>query len=232
MEQSDTSLANAKADVEQFTAQRELAQNQSRYTRLVADQNGVITSENADEGAVLAAGQPVFGFAVAGARDVTIDVAEDRIGSISAGQAAQVSLPTHPGVSLAAQVRDVAKAADPQSRTFRIKLTLTKPETVKPGISAVVTLNAAAPVQFVTIPASALFHKGGDTAVWIVDPKTSVLQLRQVVVARYGPDQVVLSRGVHTGEEFVTKGVNTVIDGSVVQTTPDTTLTAGQGEHA
>ena len=222
LEQSDTSLATAKAEVDQLRAQRDIAQNQSKYTRLTADNDGLITSENAEEGAVLAAGQPVFGFAVAGERDVVIDVSEDRVATMKTDQSARVALPSTPGITYTAKVRDVAKAADPQSRTFHIKLSLDNPDTVRPGITATVTFAAATSDQTITIPASALFHKGSDTAVWVVEPKTHVLQLRSVGVASYTPDQVVLARGLNDGEEIVTKGVNTVNAGMVVHPAPDT----------
>jgi RND family efflux transporter MFP subunit len=227
LEQSEANLAIAKADVEQLHAQLELAQNQSNYTRLIADRDGLITSENAEEGAVLGAGQAVFGFAVAGERDVIVDVSENSIGSVKIGQLAQIVLPSNPGVNYTARVREVAKAADPQSRTFQLKLAIANPETVKPGITATVNLAAHTTGQFVTIPASALFHKGNDTAVWVVQPDTHALQLRSVDVSSYSPDQVVLSHGLNNGDEIVTKGVNTVIAGMVVRTSPDTTL----GEH-
>jgi len=227
VEQSEANFAIAKAEVDQLRAQRDLAQNQSKYTHLTADSDGLITSENAQEGAVLAAGQPVFGFAVAGERDVVIDVSEDRIGTIKIGQSAQVALPSTPGVSYTAQVREVARVADPQSRTFHIKLSLDSPETVRPGITATVTFPVTSARLTITIPASALFHKGNDTAVWVVEPKTHALQLRPVEVVSYSPDQVVLAHGLNNGEEIVSKGVNTVTAGMVIHPSPDT----AKGDH-
>jgi RND family efflux transporter MFP subunit len=222
LEQSQANLAIAKADVDQLHAQLDLAQNQSKYTRLIAEQDGLITSENAEEGAVLAAGQAVFGFAVAGERDVTIDVAEDRIDSVKIGQSAEVALSSNPGVAYTALIREVAKAADPQSRTFRVKLSMVNPDAVMPGLTATVKLASSSNNQFVTIPASALFHKGSDTAVWVVDPKTKTLQLHPVDVASYRRDQVVLAHGLANGDEIVTNGVNTVTAGMVVRTAAET----------
>jgi multidrug efflux pump subunit AcrA (membrane-fusion protein) len=124
-------------------------------------------------------------------------------------------------------VREVAKVADPQSRTFHIKLSLDNPETVRPGITATVTFAVTTARQTVTIPASALFHKGNDTAVWVVEPKTHALQLRPVEVVSYSPDQVVLAHGLNNDEEIVSKGVNTVTAGMVIHPSPDT----AKGDH-
>ncbi len=63
-------MPSALAGRDQAKQQFELAQNQSRYTTLIADHDGAITSRQADVGQVLAAGQAVFGFAWSGEREV------------------------------------------------------------------------------------------------------------------------------------------------------------------
>jgi multidrug efflux pump subunit AcrA (membrane-fusion protein) len=64
--------AAALAARDQASQQLALAQNQLRYNTLVADHDGTITSEQAEVGQVVAAGQAVFGFAWSGERDVFI----------------------------------------------------------------------------------------------------------------------------------------------------------------
>jgi len=220
-EQSDANFAVAKGDVEQARAQLEIAQNQSRYTRLVAERDGLITSELAEVGAVLAVGQPVVGFAYAGERDAVIDIPEDRIAGISVGQEARVTLSSQPGSEQSARVRELAQAADPQSRTFRVKLALTKPDAVRPGMTATVTFAGAPTEAAVRIPAGALFHSGAEPAVWVVRASDQVLELRRVAVARYAAEEVELARGLVVGEEIVTVGVHTVTAGTRVRPVAD-----------
>lgn len=218
LEQTHDAYASALAARDQAKQQLALAQNQSRYTTLVADRDGSITSEQADVGQVVAAGQAVFGFAWSGDRDVFIDVSEDRLAGIAVGQAATVTLLALPGVTLAAHVRDIAPSADPQSRTYRIKLGLDQPgPQVRLGMTAQVSLAASSPAaQGVRIPATALFHQGEQPAVWVVRPNDSTLELRPVSVLRYGERDVLVGGGLHAGERVVMQGVHTVSAGEKV----------------
>ncbi len=221
-ETAEANLAVARADLDAAKAQLALAHNQEQYTKLLAEHDGLITSENAEAGAVLAAGQPVFGFDYAGARDAIIDVPEDAIAAIKPGAAATVSLWSASTEEQSAQVRELAQAADPQSRTYRVRLTLANPTVVRPGMTATVRFADSGATNTVRIRASALFHSGNDTAVWVVSPSEHKLSLRPVAVAGYGATEVSIASGLAAGEEVVSKGVHTVNEGLVVRTAPDT----------
>jgi multidrug efflux pump subunit AcrA (membrane-fusion protein) len=135
------------------------------------------------------------------------------------------SLPDH---REAAHVREIAQAADPQSRTYRVKLALDHPgPEVRLGMTASVRLagtvssgaagaQASASDPLVRIPASALFHSGSEPAVWLVPPADHKLVLRVVRVARYGAADVDVSGGLAAGDEVVTQGVHTVTAGERV----------------
>jgi membrane fusion protein, multidrug efflux system len=218
LEQTQDAYASALAGRDQARQQFQLAQNQSGYATLVADHDGVITSRQADVGQVLAAGQQVFGFAWSGEREVYVDVPESRIAGITVGQAATVTLPAMPGRVLAARVREIAPSADPQSRTYQVKLTL-EPSAMalQLGMTADVAVQAQkAAVAAVRIPATALFHQDEHPAVWVVRPADSTLELRPVTVVRYGERDVLISEGLKAGERIVMQGVHTVSVGEKV----------------
>ena len=122
LEQTQDAYAAALGGREQAAAQLALARNTLHYNTLVADHDGVITSENADTGQVVSAGQAVYGLAWSGDTDVILDAAAERSWRIAVGQAADVTFPALPGRRFEARVREIAPAADPQSRTYRVKL--------------------------------------------------------------------------------------------------------------
>ena len=127
LEQTQDAYAAALAGREESAAQRVVAQNTLQYNTLIADHDGVITSENADTGQVVSAGQAVYGLAWSGDTDVVLDAAAGDLGRIAVGQTASIAFPAVPGRRFEAHVREVAPAADPQSRTYRVKLTLMHP---------------------------------------------------------------------------------------------------------
>ena len=217
LDQTHDAYAAALAGRDQARQQLALTQNQSRYTTLVADRDGRITSEQAEIGQVVAAGQAIFGFAWSGERDVFFDVPEDRIAGVVVGQGAAVTLPAMPDRVLSGRVRDVSPAADPQARTYRVKLALDANAADVPlGMTARVALSAGTATAGVRLPATALFHQGERPAVWVLRPSDSTLELRPVTVLRYSERDVLIGAGLHAGEQVVMQGVHTVTAGEKV----------------
>ena len=69
----------------------------------------------------------------------------------------------------------------------------------------------------ISIPASALTRIDRRPAVWIVDPKTLTVSLRNVDVLRFDPATVVVSHGLDTGEVIVTAGVQALHPGQKIR---------------
>jgi multidrug efflux system membrane fusion protein len=222
LEQTTNAYASALAQRDQAQQQLALAKNQLQYTTLVAGHAGVITAENADTGQNVSAGQPVYNLAWSGDVDVLCDVPESALTAFAVGQNASVMLAALPNRKFNARVRELSPAADPQSRTWRARLTLDNPgPDVRLGMTAdvapVVPLAAAAQHGVFTLPVTALFHEGREPAVWVVRPADNTLELRRVTVARYYERTIVVSEGLKDGESVVLQGVHTVSAGERVR---------------
>ncbi|WP_034292761.1 efflux RND transporter periplasmic adaptor subunit [Herbaspirillum sp. RV1423] len=232
LEQTQDAYAAAKAQLKSAQARAAVAGNQRSYTGLIAEHDGVISAEQANTGEVLAAGQPVFSLAWSGATDVTTEVSESQVAKIRVGAPATIRLTAMPDRTLNGRVREVSPAADPQSRTYRVKVTLeTQDPALRLGMSGEVAINTSAsaavssqasqqnknPATATVIPATALFHQGNRPAVWIVRPADSKLELRPVTVSAYGERSVTLSDGIATGEKIVVQGVHTLTAGEQVK---------------
>ena len=223
LEQTQDSFSAAQAGREQAQAQWVVARNNLEYNTLVADHAGVITSENADTGQVVSAGQAVYGLAWSGDIDVTLDAAASDLGRIAVGQGASVTFPALPGRHFDARVREITPAADPQSRTYRVKLTLAQPgQVVRLGMTGDATLSpvavsgGGAPETSFILPATAIFHQGNSPAVWVVSAGNSTLELRAVTVRSYSDHSTVVTSGLKDGETVVLAGVHTVYAGERV----------------
>ena len=220
LEQTQDAFTTALASRDQAAAQWVVARNSLQYNTLTADHDGVITSENADTGQVVSAGQAVYGLAWSGDTDVILDAAESELGRISIGQAASVTFIALPNQQFAARVREIAPAADPQSRTYRVKLTITEPvRAVRLGMTGdadLAPLASTDPTTY-TVPATALFHKDNGTAVWVVEGSSSTLQLRPVKVGSYSERATLITNGLHEGDMVVLAGVHTVYAGERVE---------------
>jgi multidrug efflux system membrane fusion protein len=219
LEQSQNNLAQARAARDQASSQWQLHKRTLDYQLLRADQDGVISGEMVDTGAVVSAGQAVYRLNWNGANDVIIDVPPGDIGRIKAGQQAEVRLTDRPAQpALRAQVREIAAQADALSGSFRVKLGLSQAYSgMVPGLSARARLLSGQASTLIKIPASALFHQGNRPAVWVLHPNTHTLALRPVTPARYEENAVILAAGLQQGEQIVAAGTHTVYAGEKIR---------------
>jgi multidrug efflux system membrane fusion protein len=224
LEQTQDAYSAALAARAQAADQLVLALNTLRYNSLVAEHDGVITSENADTGQVVSAGQAVYGLAWSDETDVILDAAAGDLRLLTAGRAAGVTFSALPARRFEARVREMSPAADPQSRTYRVKLTLADPgPDVRLGMTGEATIaRAAAPGdagerrRVVEIPATALFHQGENAAVWTIRSSDSRLELRPVNVLGYGERTAYVDGGLGDGDSIVAAGVHAVYAGEHV----------------
>jgi len=224
LETTQDAYTSAVAQRDAALAQMALAGDHLRYATLVADHDGVVTSEDADTGQNVEAGQAVFHLDWSGELDIVCDASERDLRDLAIGRGARVSLTALPGKVFDARVREVAAAADPQSRTWRVKLTLIAPSPdVRSGMTANVAFDGstdAAADHTITLPATALFHRGEAPAVWVVRKGSDTLELRTVSIGRYDERTVSITSGLASDERVVMQGVHTVTAGERVRVVP------------
>jgi len=72
-------------------------------------------------------------------------------------------------------------------------------------------------VPIIEIPATALTKFNQQPAVWIVDPSSLTVAIRNVDVLRFEPASVAVSGGLDTGEVVITAGVQALHPGQKVR---------------
>lgn len=188
-------------------AQYELMRNQAGYARLLAPRDGVIASRQAEAGQVVAAGQAIFVLAADGEREVAISLPESRIRDFSTGQKAVVEPWNAPGLRLPGQIREIAAAADPQTRTYAARVAIDGDAAgqVELGQSARVYIAGTTEGEALQVPLAAV-QRGGDggASLWVVDASGTV-HARAVRLGAYGDDSVPVLSGVR-GDDWVVAG--------------------------
>jgi multidrug efflux system membrane fusion protein len=197
-------------------AQRDVTRNQAGYTELRAPRAGVIAARQAEAGQVVAAGQTVFVMAADGGREVAIDLPEDRIRQFKVGDVAQVELWNAPGRRLPGTIREIAPAADAQTRSFatRVALDATAQGEVELGQSARVYLAQAAGDGSLRVPLSALQRGDDGAAVWVVR-EGKALRV-PVSAAEFGSDTVPVTGALAAGDWVVAAGGHLLREGEAV----------------
>ena len=216
-DEAQQALQTAQAQVDSAQARVRIAEDQLGYTTLVADVPGAVTAVGAEPGEVVRAGQMIVQLARQGGRDAVFDVPEQLIRTAPRDPVVQIVLTDDPNVRATGRVREVSPQADPATRTFQVKVGITDPpEAMRLGSTVSGRIQLAAPPG-VEVPASALTAANGRPAVWVVDPESRTVSLRNVDVARFDPASVVISQGLESGEVVVTAGVQVLRPGQNVR---------------
>jgi len=207
----------AQAQVENALGQLGIAQERVGFTQLKADAPGTVTARGVEPGEVVQAGQMIVRVARQEGRDAVFDVPAQILRSAPAGAQIAVHLAEDPKVTAQGRVREVGEQADPVTRTFQVKVGLTNPP---PAMRLGSTVNGSAQlssVPAIAVPASALTRQGERPAVWVVDPSTHLVSLRDVEVASFFPNTVIISNGLENGDIVVTAGVQALHPGQKVR---------------
>ncbi|TPK51464.1 MULTISPECIES: efflux RND transporter periplasmic adaptor subunit [unclassified Mesorhizobium] len=197
------------------------AQNQVHYTDLKASENGIVTAVSADVGQVVGAGTPVMTVAVDGEKEVLIAVPEMDIAGFRPGKEVKASFWADDALTLAGKVREVAGSADPQSRTFAVRVSLPNDPRVLLGMTANVQASIDSKTQLVSIPLSALAEKDGQKIVWTVDRGSDTVHSRPVKIANFTADGVAVADGLKQGDVVVAAGTQFMTDNLKVKLSGD-----------
>ncbi|MER8424815.1 efflux RND transporter periplasmic adaptor subunit [Mesorhizobium sp. M1403] len=221
LEQATLSYNQAVATRDSARSQLAQAQNQVRYTDLKADKNGIVTAVAADVGQVVGSGTPVVTVAIDGEKEVLIAVPETDIAEFKPGKTVKAGFWSDEALTLEGKVREVAGSADPQSRTFAVRVSLPNDPRVLLGMTASIEAAADNQQQLVSIPLSALAQKDSQSIVWTVDRSGGTVHAHPVKVAAFTPDGVSVADGLKPGDVVVAAGTQFMTENLKVKLTGD-----------
>lgn len=124
---------------------------------------------------------------------------------VRAGDAAEITLPSLPGVTLHARVERVADAVDPDTRTLVVRVPVENRDgALRPEMFARVTLRSATR-HALTVPVTAIVTSAGDPVV-LVERGEGSYERRPVVVGAELGERAQILGGLRPGERVVTRG--------------------------
>ncbi|MBI2752095.1 MAG: efflux RND transporter periplasmic adaptor subunit [Betaproteobacteria bacterium] len=182
------------------------AANQAAYAVLAADSAGVITAIEVEAGQVVAPGQTVARLARRGEMEVSFAVPEAQREQIVNASGFAVTLNALPGKSWSARLRELSPMADAVTRTYAVRATILQAgENVELGMSARIAVSARSSVPRIEVPVAALYSRGDQPQVFVVDAG-SMVQARPVKTAGISGERVAIESGLVAGEVIVAAG--------------------------
>lgn len=211
------SLETAQSRADAAQAQLNIAKNRLSWTELFADAAGTVTARGAEAGEVVRAGQTIVQVAREDGRDAVFDVPAQIMDAAPADPQIEVIASLNSGIKAAGRVREVAPRADPVTGTFEVRVGLIDPPTEMRLGSTVIGRLELGTTAGIAIPASALTRAEGQPAVFVVDPASGTVMLRNVSVLRHDPAEVIVDQGLLEGDIVVTAGVQALRSGQKVR---------------
>jgi len=206
---------SARAELNAAQARADVARNETGYTVLLADADGVVVETLAEPGQVVGAGQVVVRVAHAGRREAVIELPETLRPAIgSAGRAVLYGS----GLTDAAKLRQLSVAANPQTRTFEARYVLE-------GRLADAPLGSTVSIQIpdgrsgtaLQVPIGAIFDPGKGPGVWLVEGEAPRVTWRAVQVAGVSDEAAVVVGDLEAGDSVVALGAHLLHEGERVR---------------
>ena len=215
LDTKESQLKTAAARLKQVEAQEDISQNQSRYTTLTADRDGVITQINAEPGQVVEAGEVIAQIADINQIEVLVAVPESRITNVKQGDAVGIRLWAQQDKIYQGKVREITPAASKTTRAFDMRVTVLNPdEQIKLGMTAGVIFPNEGESN-VILPSAAVTEKAGKTIVWVIN-KDGIANPREVTITTFSEEGVGVTSGLEPGELVAVAGVHTLVAGQKV----------------
>lgn len=216
---SFSTYVSAKALVQDYEAQIQIAGHQLEDTNLKAPFDGIITKKNVDNNEVIAAGQPVIEMHDNEELEIDISVPESEMmmHKLNTNEYGIATFPTLKGKEFPVQLKEWDIRASQITRTYNVTFGLLNTEgyQIFPGMTAEVswrpkTLND---VVYITVPFSSIVPEGDKRMVWIYNKSTSTAKLREIICGSIADsDRVIVIKGLNPGEEIVIAGTRFITE--------------------
>lgn len=208
----DNAQARARVTIASVTE----AETMLSYTKVTAPFAGVITRKHADVGDLATPGKPLLEMEDSNTLRLEADVPEAVVGKLTLGDKLPVRISALEN-ELQGVVCEIAPAADPNSRTFLVKLDLPKTAGLRAGQFGRVSMPVGE-TRALRVPVSAVLQRGQMEMVFVINDGKA--QLRLVKTGKRIGDEVELVSGVSAGEKIVADNVTGLIDGQPLTVTP------------
>ena len=206
-----------KGRVEQFHANIARINEDIARSTILAPFAGVVAAERTEVGQWLAVGAPVVEILSVTELEVRVEVPERYFRSLRRGIGTTVVLDSLPGTAIPGVIQTILPAADPQARTFPLKVSIPNPNgRIGVGMLAQVSFPLGQSVQATIVPKDALVRRGPQEFVYLINGEGTVDPL-PVERGQAVGSWVEVRGPVQPGMKVVTRGNERLRPGQSVQ---------------
>lgn len=209
---------SAKQQVDQATANQQLAQKRLNDASLYAPTAGFISKRSIEPGQTASSGNPAFEIVTLDPVEINVGVPETDIHRVRVGQAASVAIPALPTESFEGKVRVINVSANPNTRTYMTRIVVPNPAHIlRVGMVAEARIQGDRAVNLMTLPAETILRDPqGATIVFVYYPEQQRVYAKRVETGVVYGREIAIKSGLSGDEAVVFAGQERLRDGSVV----------------
>lgn len=211
---SDAELEMARQTFKAAEAQFIADQKQYQNTLVTSPISGVVTSRPVNIGTMLAPGSIVANVVDISMFKVKLNVGEETVFTLKAGDPVTVETDVYPGVKFAGRIDSVSVKGD-ESHTYPVWVLLpnNKQYPLKSGMFGRVTFRTSHEMALV-IPRDALVGSIKNPQVFVVNENKA--ELRQIIIGPVVGTNIIVKQGLNEGDMIVFSGQDNLRDGVAV----------------
>lgn len=201
---------------EQLTSEIALIDLELRQSTIRAPFAGVVTAERTEIGEWVDRGDPVMEMLSLDELEIRVEVPEGYFSNLNPGARTTVTFESLPNFTLTGRLNAIIPRADPQARTFPIKVRIPNREgRVGVGMLAQVAFPAGESYRATVVPKDAVIRRGPQEFVYLMNGDNTVSMVQ--VQTGTGVGSWVEVRGsVEAGQKVITRGNERLRPGQVV----------------
>ncbi|MBD0371134.1 MAG: efflux RND transporter periplasmic adaptor subunit [Pyrinomonadaceae bacterium] len=215
-QQSYAGIQTARAAVEAAQSQVASARKAIADAIVTAPIAGFVSDRPADVGEYVTPSSKIATIVRTNPLRMRIDVPEQAVSNIQAGQSISVTVSTYPDRTFSGRVHHISPSVTPNSRTLTVEAEVENSEDLlKPGQFATVRILLPQSDPAVLVPARAVKTESGTSRVFVI--KDGIAQQRIVQLGQTEGDLVEIKSGVAADEPVATSNVELLSDGMPVR---------------
>ncbi len=220
--QSQAALAQAKSMVEAAQSRIQQAQaavQQARLAKADADvrspYDGQVVNKLVDAGDLAAPGTPLLTIEQQGLFCADLVLPERHIQAVKLGEQVQVQVPALDQQSVTGEIGRIIPSADPQSRSFEVKVKMPETLELRSGMFARVFIPLGG-TGMMLVPETAVVSEGQLTGLYVLD-SNGIAHYQLVRTGKIFGDRVEILSGLQEGQRYVSKAPVELKDGMKVE---------------
>lgn len=215
---AEKNFIELKVTLAQAAAGRDIAAKKLKDTKLRTPIAGIVGAKFIEVGQMIGPQVQAFTIVKTDTIFARLSVPESEIGTIALGQRTEVTVPALGDSILEGKVTLIGAMADPQTRTFAVKIELANPDHIlRTGMIVQANIITDQKIDILTVPGRAIVRDADNlTYIFTADTRGERALRRRITPGSIFRNEIEIKEGLAPGDVVVVGGQHKISDGAAI----------------